>query len=216
VPLTNLTKKSHPWVWTGRCKDAFELLKQKLIQAPLLRTLDESLPYEVVTDASDLGLGGVLLQEGQPVAFESRKLNDAELNYQTTGKEMLVVVHALRVWRCYFEGDEFTGHTVHVSNTYFPDAIKPVTTASTLVGVSAALWGFRVEVPQRNKKRSQCIELKGCSGECLAFSLCCTVPSCRYCRGCCCKTPRGVSAYHHPWPGRSRIRQPGQCQSFDV
>jgi hypothetical protein len=94
VPLTNLTKKSHPWVWTGRCQDAFELLKQKLIEAPLLRTLDERLPYEVVTDVSDLGLAGVLLQEGHPVAFESRKLNSAELNYQTTEKEMLAVVHA--------------------------------------------------------------------------------------------------------------------------
>jgi hypothetical protein len=87
----------------GRCQDAFELLKQKLKEAPLLRNHDESLPYEVVTDASDLGLGGVLLQEGQPVAFESKKLNDAELNYQTTEKEMLAVVHALRVWRCYLE-----------------------------------------------------------------------------------------------------------------
>jgi hypothetical protein len=118
VPLTNLTRKSHPWVWTGRCQDAFKLLKQKLTEAPLLRTPDESLPYEVVTDASDLGLG-VLLQEGQPVAFESRKLNDAELNYQTTQKEMLAVVHALRVWRCYLEGAEFTVYIDHVSNTYF-------------------------------------------------------------------------------------------------
>jgi hypothetical protein len=72
VPLTNLTKKSPPWVWTGRCQNAFELLKQKLIEAPLLRTPDERLPYEVVTDASDLGLDGVLLQEAHPVAFESR------------------------------------------------------------------------------------------------------------------------------------------------
>jgi hypothetical protein len=120
VPLTNLTKKSHPWVWTGRCQDAFELLKQKLIEAPLLRTPDErTLPYEVVTDACDLGLGGVLLQEGHPVAFESRKLNPAELNHQTTEKEMLAVVHALRVWRCYLEGAEFTVYTDHVSNTYF-------------------------------------------------------------------------------------------------
>jgi hypothetical protein len=69
VPLTNLTKKSHPWVWTGRCQDAFELLKQKLIEASLLRTPNESLPYEIVTNASDLGLGGVLLQEGHSVAF---------------------------------------------------------------------------------------------------------------------------------------------------
>jgi hypothetical protein len=77
-------------------------LKQKLTGAPLLRTPDESLPYEVVTDASDLGLGGGLLQEGQPVAFESRKLNDAELNYQTTEKEMIAVVHALRVWLVHY------------------------------------------------------------------------------------------------------------------
>jgi hypothetical protein len=80
VSLTNLTKKSHPWVWTGRCQDAFELFKEKLTEAPLLRTSYESLHYEVVTDASDLGLGGVLLQEGQHVAFEFRKLNNAELN----------------------------------------------------------------------------------------------------------------------------------------
>jgi hypothetical protein len=53
------------------------------------------------------------------VAFESRKLNDAELNYQTTEKEMLAVVHALRVWRCYLEGAESTVYTDHVSNIYF-------------------------------------------------------------------------------------------------
>jgi hypothetical protein len=53
-------------------------LKQKLVEALLLRTHDERLPYEIVTDASDLGLDAVLLQEGHPVAFKSRKLNSAE------------------------------------------------------------------------------------------------------------------------------------------
>jgi hypothetical protein len=119
VPLTNLTRKSSGWNWTGRCQDAFELLKQKLVEAPLLCTPDEALPYEVVTDASDIGLGAMLLQEGHPVAFESRKLNSAELNYTVTEKEMLSVVHALRVWRCYLEGADFTVYTDHVSNTFF-------------------------------------------------------------------------------------------------
>jgi hypothetical protein len=119
VPLTNLTQKANAWDWTGRCQDAFELLKQKLNEAPLLRTPNEKLPYEVVMDASDLGLGAVLLQEGNSVAFESRKLNSAELNYNVTEKEMLAVVHALRVWRCYLEGADFTVYTNHVSITYF-------------------------------------------------------------------------------------------------
>jgi hypothetical protein len=70
VPLTDLTRKSRQWDWTGRCQDAFKLLKQKLTEAPLLRTPNKQLPYDVVTDASDLGIGAVLLQEGHPVAFE--------------------------------------------------------------------------------------------------------------------------------------------------
>jgi hypothetical protein len=94
------------------------LLKQKLIKVPLLCTPDERLPYEVVTDASDLGLGAVL-QEGHPVAFESRKLTSAELNYNVMEKEMLAVVHALRVWPCFLEGADFTAYTDHVSNIYF-------------------------------------------------------------------------------------------------
>jgi hypothetical protein len=78
VPLTNLTRKASAWNWAGRCQDAFGKLKQKLVEAPLLPTPDEILPYGVVTDASDSGLGAVLLQEGHPVAFESRKLNSAK------------------------------------------------------------------------------------------------------------------------------------------
>jgi hypothetical protein len=91
VPLTNLTRKADAWNWTGRCQDAFEKLNQKLIEAPLLRTPDERLPYEVVTDASDLGLGAVLLQEGHPVAFESMKVNSAELNYNVTREKCLLL-----------------------------------------------------------------------------------------------------------------------------
>jgi hypothetical protein len=80
------------------------------------------------------------------VAFESRKLNLAELSYNVMEKD---VVHALPVWRCYLEGADFTVYTDHVSNTFFQT--QPNLSASTLVEVSAALWGFRVEVPQRSE-----------------------------------------------------------------
>jgi hypothetical protein len=70
APMTNLMKKSHLWAWTGKCQNAFQKLKHLLTEASLLRTLDESKTYCVVTDASDIGLGGVLLQEGHPIAYE--------------------------------------------------------------------------------------------------------------------------------------------------
>jgi hypothetical protein len=90
-----------------------------LTEALLLRTLDESKTYHVVTDASDIGLGGVLLREGHSIAYESRKLNSAEQNYTTTEREMLAVVHALRVWHCYLEGVYFEVETDHKCNTFF-------------------------------------------------------------------------------------------------
>src|SRR6476620_5016069 len=70
-PLTNLTRSKVKWEWTSRCQQAFLALKYCLTNAPLLRSPNEKLPYEVVTDASAVGLGAVLLQEGQPICFES-------------------------------------------------------------------------------------------------------------------------------------------------
>jgi hypothetical protein len=119
APLTNLTEKSHVWAWTGKCQDAFKKLKHLLTEAPLLSTPDECKTYRVVTDASDIGLGGVLLQKGHPIAYESRKLNSDEQNYTTTEREMLAVVHALHVWRCYLEGVYFEVETDHKCNTFF-------------------------------------------------------------------------------------------------
>jgi hypothetical protein len=91
-----------------------------LTNASLLLCSDVDKPYEVVTDASTDGIGAVLqLQDNRPIAFESRKLNDAEQNYHTTEQEMLAVVHALKMWQCYLEGATFTVVTDHVSNTFF-------------------------------------------------------------------------------------------------
>jgi hypothetical protein len=119
APLTNLTKKSHVWASTGKRQDTFEELKQLLTEAPLLRSPAEFKTYRVVTDASDIGLGGVLLQEGHPIAYESCKLNSAEQNYTTTEREKLAIVHALWVWRCYLEGAYFEVETDHKCNTFF-------------------------------------------------------------------------------------------------
>jgi hypothetical protein len=69
APLTNLTKKSLVWAWTGECQDAFEKLEHLLTEAPFLKSPNESKTYRVVTNASHIGLGGVLLQRGHSIAY---------------------------------------------------------------------------------------------------------------------------------------------------
>ena len=80
--------------------------------------LAEACKILLLLDASVTGIGAVLLQEGRPVAYESRKLSSAEHNYSTGEQELLAVVHAMRSWRCYLEGVEFTIVTDHNPLTY--------------------------------------------------------------------------------------------------
>ena len=86
-PLTNLTRKSIPFVWTAECNAAFNGLEQDLTTAPVLASPDNSKPFEVVTDSCQWSIGAVLMQEGRPVAYESRKMIPAELNYTVTEQE---------------------------------------------------------------------------------------------------------------------------------
>ena len=94
-PFTDLLKKDNQWDWSMQCQMTFESLKEAISTKLVLRLPDLDLPFEVQTDASDRALGGVLVQEGHLVAFESRKLNNAEQRYSTHEKEMTVVVHCL-------------------------------------------------------------------------------------------------------------------------
>jgi len=121
APLTALTGKNVPFTWTPPCQTAFEQVQKLLTSAPVLRLPDPDKPFEVLCDASTVGLGAVLLQEGQAVAYESRKLSPAETRYTTTEQELLAVVHALKTWRCYLEGAKggFTVVTDHNPLTYF-------------------------------------------------------------------------------------------------
>ena len=73
----------------------FEDLKSTMTRGPVLGLVDVTKPFEIETDA--FALGSVLIQEGHPIAYESRKLNDANRRYTVFEKEMLAVVHCLRV-----------------------------------------------------------------------------------------------------------------------
>ncbi|KAF8088610.1 hypothetical protein N665_0535s0002 [Sinapis alba] len=119
APLTDLLKKGKTWEWSERCKEAFEELKAAVSQEPVLALPDFSLPFELHTDASDYAIGGVLMQNGHPIAFESRKLNETERRYTVQEKEMTAIVHCLRVWRHYLLGSHFSVKTDNVATSYF-------------------------------------------------------------------------------------------------
>ncbi|KAJ9521310.1 hypothetical protein QJQ45_001162 [Haematococcus lacustris] len=109
APLTNLTSKEaaakYNWaVFAGAELAAFNALKEALCSAPGLALPDFTKAFVVCTDASLLGTGGVLMQEGRPIAYTSKKLSPAETRYTTGEQELLAIVRAVREWRCYLDG----------------------------------------------------------------------------------------------------------------
>jgi hypothetical protein len=114
-------KQDTPFIWSEACQKAFEQIKHLLTTAPVLVLPDwqSTEPFHMVCDASYKGIGGVLMQSGRPIAFESRKLTPAENNYSPTDLEMLAIVYCCQKWRCYIEGRDVHVHTDHKPNVTF-------------------------------------------------------------------------------------------------
>ena len=95
-PLTSLLAKDAPFEFTDECLKAFNTLKKALDSAPIIQPLDWSLPFEIMCDASDFAVGAVLGQtkdkEHHAIAYTSKTLTGAQLNYATTEKELLAVI----------------------------------------------------------------------------------------------------------------------------
>ncbi|KAJ9566605.1 hypothetical protein OSB04_002571 [Centaurea solstitialis] len=118
TPLTALTKKDVKFEWTSTCEYAFNKLKGKLTSAPILTLPNGTDGFVVYCDASKLGLGCVLMQDGNVIAYASRKLKVHELNYPTHDMELATVVFALKIWRHYLYGVKCQIYTHHKSLQY--------------------------------------------------------------------------------------------------
>ena len=98
-PLCSLLEKDEPFEWNSSCQLTFDKLKSHLTTAPIIQPPDWSLPFELMCDASDFAMGAVLGQrdETKPhvLHYASKTLNEAQVNYTTTEKELLAIVFAL-------------------------------------------------------------------------------------------------------------------------
>lgn len=101
APLTRLTRKGIKFEWSEKCEQSFQELKNRLTSAPVLALPDDSGEYVIYSDASRQGLGCVLMQHGNVIAYASRQLRPHELNYPTHNLELAAIVFALKLWRHY-------------------------------------------------------------------------------------------------------------------
>lgn len=106
------------FVWTPEAEAAFQLIKQKLTTAPILILPDFMQPFELHCDASKVGIGAVLSQDGRPVAYFSEKLTGPRTRYSTYDVEFYAVIRAMRHWRHYLFQREFILFTDHDSLKY--------------------------------------------------------------------------------------------------
>ena len=97
APLTRLTQKNVKFVWTDRCEEYFQMLKDRLTSAPMLTIPSGNNGYTVYCDASKVGLGCVLMQNRKVVAYVSRQLKKHKQNYPTHDLKMAAVVLALKI-----------------------------------------------------------------------------------------------------------------------
>ncbi|GKA04791.1 reverse transcriptase domain-containing protein [Tanacetum coccineum] len=120
--MTHLLEKNTPFIFSEECIQAFQTLKKKLTEAPILIAPNWDKPFELMCDASDLVIGAVLGQRIEkhfrPVHYASKTMTEAETNYTTTEKEMLAVVYAFEKFLSYLIMNKSIVYTDHSALKY--------------------------------------------------------------------------------------------------
>lgn len=114
-PLYKLFRKGEEFKWLSEANEAFKSLKSQIINLPILAYPDPALPYDRQCNASNYGLGTVLVQADRLVAFASRTLIAAEQNYHITEKECLAIIWSLDYFYPHVYGADFNIHTDHAA-----------------------------------------------------------------------------------------------------
>ena len=175
-PLNRLTDKKSEFRWSDQCQEAFDKLKVLLTKAPILaHPLDEG-EYLLDTDASGVGIGGVLSQiqddTERVIAYSSRSLNTAERNYCVTRRELWAVVYHVKHFRCYLYGRHFTIRTDHGSLRWLHRFKEPEGQLARWLDVLAEYDYRLVCRPGVQHKNADALSRRPCEGKgCMCVAL---------------------------------------------
>ncbi|GJS72250.1 reverse transcriptase domain-containing protein [Tanacetum coccineum] len=152
--MTHLLEKETPFVFSDECKQAFNDLRKKLIESPILVVPNWDYDFEIMCDASDFALGAVLGQRKDkhfhPIHYASKTMTGAQLHYTTTEKEMLAVVYALEKFRPYLVLSRTIVYTDHSAIKYL---MAKQDAKSRLLRWILLLQEFNIEI--RDKKGAE-------------------------------------------------------------
>ena len=168
-PLNRLTDKKSEFRWTEQCQEAFDQLKGLLTRAPILAHPNDDGQFLLDTDASGVGIGGVLsqVQDGKErvVAYSSKSLNTAERNYCVTRKELWAVVYHVKHFRCYLYGRHFTIRTDHGSLRWLHRFKEPEGQLARWLDVLAEYDYTIVCRPGVQHRNADALSRRPCSGK---------------------------------------------------
>ena len=155
-PLTELTRAGAEWKWSTSQHTAFNRLKLALTTAPVLMLPDFEKQFVVTTDASDAAVGAILEQDFgnglQPIAFASRKLNNAEMRYSAYERELLGIVWAIAQWKHYFRGlHSVVIQTDHAPLRHLPNQASVNTRVWKWINI---MQGYNLEIRHIPGKRN--------------------------------------------------------------
>jgi hypothetical protein len=117
-PITSFQNKGTKFEWTLKCEKNFNLLKELLTSAPMLKIVDPNKSFVVCTNTCKEGLGGVLTQNGYVIGYEAKMIKEHERNYATHDLELVAIVYTLRMWRHYLLEKKFELRTDHIGLKY--------------------------------------------------------------------------------------------------
>ncbi|MCI02994.1 RNA-directed DNA polymerase (Reverse transcriptase), partial [Trifolium medium] len=161
-PLTELTKKDN-FSWGQEAAAAFEKLKIIMSTSPVLILPNFAVPFEVECDAAGRGLGAVLMQNRQPVAFFSKALSEGNLAKSVYEKELMALVLSIQHWRHYLLGRQFVVYTDHKSLKYF---LQQRVSSPDQQCWLAKLLGYQFEVKYKPGLENKAADaLSRCHGE---------------------------------------------------